>query len=70
MVRDARLRVEVRPERATYELERGEALALSHWGEAVRLQLGESAERAIPPAPKLERPAQPRGRAPARRRAG
>jgi alpha,alpha-trehalose phosphorylase len=70
MIRGALLRVEVSPDRATYGLERGEALDLSHWGDAVRLQAGESAERAIPAAPKLERPAQPRGRAPARRRGG
>lgn len=61
--RGRRLHVEVRPEAATYTLDPGNApLPIVHWGtEAV---VERSVTLPIPPAPELERPAQPAGRAP------
>ena len=66
--RGRRLRVEVTPREASYSLvEGGEPLAVSHWGE--RIEVGaDSVTRAIPEPPRLARPKQPKGRAPASRR--
>ena len=61
----ARLKVEVEPARATYTLLRGDTLELHHHGRAVTVTSGHPVHRAIPPAPVLQRPTQPRGRAPA-----
>jgi len=66
-VRGARMRVRIDQERARYELETGAEIAFEHWGEAVRLEAGTPLELATPPIAKLPRPAQPRGREPARR---
>jgi len=66
-VRGGRFRVHIDQERARYELETGDAIAFLHWGEEVRLTAGASIERPTPPVEDLPRPAQPRGREPARR---
>jgi alpha,alpha-trehalose phosphorylase len=66
--RGRRLRVEVRHDEATYTVHAGRALEITHHGEEVTVPHGESVTRPIPAAPALERPKQPRGRAPARRR--
>ncbi|MDQ4131903.1 MAG: family 65 glycosyl hydrolase [Actinomycetota bacterium] len=66
--RGRRLRVEVGPQEARYSLAEGdEELRITHGGETVDLAGGTAATRAIPPAPELPPPVQPRGRAPARR---
>jgi alpha,alpha-trehalose phosphorylase len=68
-LRGRRLRVEVTPDTASYTLREEDAeLEISHWGERIELAPGASAARPIPPAPRLPAPAQPRGRAPERRR--
>ncbi len=66
-VRGGRLRVHIDQERARYELETGKALSFEHWGEEVRVTVGEAVERPTPPVEELPRPAQPAGREPARR---
>ena len=63
-----KLRVEVRPTHATYSLLEGHPLELSHHGTHFTLTGEHPAEWPIPPAPALERPTQPPGREPARRR--
>jgi alpha,alpha-trehalose phosphorylase len=60
--------IEVTPKQATYTLYRGEDIELVHHGESLTLSTGEPVTRAIPAPPVLERPAQPLGRAPRRRR--
>jgi alpha,alpha-trehalose phosphorylase len=62
-----RVRVEAHPDAATYELVAGESCETSHWGEPLSLSPGEPVTRPIPPAPTLDPPHQPPGRAPARR---
>jgi alpha,alpha-trehalose phosphorylase len=64
-----RIRVEVRPEDARYELVKGDGFDTTHWGEALALRPGEPVTRPIPPAPQLEPPRQPSGREPLRRAA-
>jgi len=65
--RGRRLRVEVKQAEASYALDPGgEPLQISHWGEDVTIE--GPVTLPIPPAPALERPMQPPGRAPARRR--
>ena len=61
----AKLKIEVEPARATYTLLAGETLELEHHGQAVTVTGGQPAHCPIPPAPSLEPPTQPRGRAPA-----
>ncbi len=61
----AKLKIEVEPARATYTLLAGETLELEHHGQAVTVTSGQPAHCPIPPAPSLEPPTQPRGRAPA-----
>jgi alpha,alpha-trehalose phosphorylase len=68
MFRGRRLRVRLERDRATYTLGAGEELEISHHGEAFTLTTARPQERTIPPAPKLDPPTQPAGRAPARRR--
>jgi alpha,alpha-trehalose phosphorylase len=64
----ARLRVTIVPRQATYELVAGDALTLRHYDEDIDLTGGTApATRSIPPVPRLPRPSQPAGRAPARR---
>jgi alpha,alpha-trehalose phosphorylase len=65
---DARLRVEVLRTGATYELVAGSTpLTLRHHDEEVKLDVGASRTLPLRPTPRLPRPAQPPGRAPARR---
>jgi len=61
------LRVEVRPEKVTYELLSGEALATAHHGEAITVEPGAPVTRPVPAAPTVEPVTQPPGRAPHRR---
>jgi alpha,alpha-trehalose phosphorylase len=63
-----RVHVEVDDSGATYTLQRGSALEVSHFGETLKLNAGEPVRRPIPPAPQRERPSQPPGREPRRRR--
>jgi alpha,alpha-trehalose phosphorylase len=64
-LRGSRLRVEVGPDRATYVVEDGGPVRLTHWNE--ELEVGaEPVVRDVPPAPALEPPTQPAGREPAR----
>jgi alpha,alpha-trehalose phosphorylase len=68
MFRGRHLRVEIEHDRARYSLSDGKALDVRHHGETLTIKPGATVERAIPPAPALERPRQPPGREPARRR--
>jgi len=61
--------VEVRPAEATYRLEAGARLEISHHGEALALEGDEPLTRPIEPVPARERPRQPPGREPAPRSA-
>ena len=63
------LKVEITPPEATYTLIAGDPVELTHHGEQVTVSRGRPVTRPIPPPPTLEAPTQPRGRAPARRRA-
>jgi alpha,alpha-trehalose phosphorylase len=65
--KNTQMRIEVEQTRATYSLLKGEPLDIHHHGEPVTLTKDKSVRRPIPPAPALERPTQPPGRAPARR---
>ncbi|MEA2303426.1 MAG: alpha,alpha-trehalose phosphorylase [Solirubrobacteraceae bacterium] len=66
-LRDGRLRVEVLPHEARYELLSGTEVELRHFDEAVHVRHGQHETRPIPPLHRLPRPRQPAGRAPARR---
>ncbi len=61
-VRGTLLRVEVLREEASYRVERGDGIHLTHWDEAVDLTERHAATLPIPPAPDLPRPSQPPGR--------
>jgi len=63
-----RLRIEIEPARATYTLLKGEPFDIEHYGEQVTLTAGQSVQRGIPPAKRLDAPTQPPGREPAHRR--
>jgi alpha,alpha-trehalose phosphorylase len=63
-----RVHVEVDEDGATYTLQRGDGLEISHFGERLALTVGEPVRRTVPPAPQRERPSQPAGREPRRRR--
>jgi alpha,alpha-trehalose phosphorylase len=65
--RDRRIVVTVTPDEATYELREGSPLELTHHGEPVSLDK-EPVSMPIPAVPKTDRPEQPPGRAPIRRR--
>ncbi|HEX2071028.1 MAG TPA: glycosyl hydrolase family 65 protein [Thermoleophilaceae bacterium] len=67
-LRGTLLRVEVLSGEATYRVERGDGVHLTHWGEAVDLTAKHAATLPIPPAPDLPTPSQPPGREPGRRR--
>ncbi len=67
-VRGTLLRIEVLPAEATYRVERGAGIRLTHWEERVELAESQAATLAIPPAPDLPRPSQPHGREPGRAR--
>ena len=66
--RGRRIRVEVDHRQAQYTLLRGAPLDVAHHGATVTLAPDEQVTRPIPKAPAREAPAQPPGRAPARRR--
>jgi len=68
MYRDRSLRVEVRPEDATYSLRAGEPLEVTHYGETISVSADAPVTRPIPLITPGDALAQPRGRAPARRR--
>jgi alpha,alpha-trehalose phosphorylase len=65
---DRHLRVTVVPASASYTLQAGAPITLRHYGEPLTVTLAAPTVRAIPAAPALERPSQPRGREPDRRR--
>jgi alpha,alpha-trehalose phosphorylase len=65
--RGRRLLVEVEPHQATYSLQEGAPLEITHHGEQVTMTAKRLA-RPIPPPPQRDPPSQPPGRAPARRR--
>jgi alpha,alpha-trehalose phosphorylase len=67
--RGRRLRITVTPDEATYELARGETLALEHHGESFTLHPDRPETRPIPGIQAGPAPVQPPGRAPLRRRA-
>ncbi|MBD0317026.1 MAG: glycoside hydrolase family 65 protein [Thermoleophilia bacterium] len=64
--RGRRLRVEVRPEAARYELLEGDALELVHHGEAFTVSPGVPEQRPVPPVPPRAKATQPPGRSPPR----
>jgi alpha,alpha-trehalose phosphorylase len=66
-VRGRRLLVDVRPKHATYSLQRGAPLEITHHGEPATLIVGRSLTRDIPQILARETPSQPFGRAPKRR---
>jgi alpha,alpha-trehalose phosphorylase len=68
MFRGRRLVVDVRQQQARYTLVDGDSLEILHHGERVKVNRSRPVTRRIPPAPTLEPPTQPAGRAPARRR--
>jgi alpha,alpha-trehalose phosphorylase len=63
-----RIRVEIDHEQARYSLLQGDPLDIAHHGDNVTLTPDEPVTRPIPKPPSRETPAQPPGRAPARRR--
>jgi alpha,alpha-trehalose phosphorylase len=63
-----RMKVEVGPRQATYELKAGKPIEIGHHGERFELAGDGAITRPIPPAPAREAPRQPPGRAPSRRR--
>jgi alpha,alpha-trehalose phosphorylase len=65
---DRRLLVEVGHGEASYTLLSGDPLEVSHHGEPVTIKAEDPVTREIPPAPARERPRQPPGREPRRRR--
>jgi alpha,alpha-trehalose phosphorylase len=67
-VATGRVHVEVDDGGATYTLQRGSALEVSHFGQRLKLMAGIPVRRDIPPPPKHEPPSQPSGREPRRRR--
>jgi alpha,alpha-trehalose phosphorylase len=67
LYRSRRLRVDVRPDAATYELLGGEPLELLHHGERITVAHGSPVSREVPPARPPTPPEQPPGRSPPRR---
>jgi alpha,alpha-trehalose phosphorylase len=67
-LRGTLLRIEVLGGEATYRVERGDGVHLTHWNEAVDLTAKHAATLPIPPAPDLPTPTQPPGREPGSRR--
>jgi alpha,alpha-trehalose phosphorylase len=66
--KSTQLRIEVEPTQATYTLLIGEPIDIHHHGQPVTVTTDHPVRCPIPPAPALERPKQPPGRAPAHRR--
>ena len=67
LYRGRRLRVDVLPESARYELLEGDPLELLHHGETLSVSRGSHETRALPSAPRRAHPEQPPGRSPPRR---
>jgi len=67
LYRGRRLRVDVRPDGACYELVAGEAVELVHAGEAFRLAPGEPRTLPLAPVPRMGKVEHPAHRAPLRR---
>jgi alpha,alpha-trehalose phosphorylase len=65
--RGRRLRVEVKPDGATYELVDGEPLEIVHHGDRVTVEKGRRQECPLPPAPRGASAEPPPGRRPPRR---
>jgi alpha,alpha-trehalose phosphorylase len=70
LIRGHQLRVEVTHPSARYLLADGNPLDIQHHGERLTLSSGKQQERPIPAIAQQPPPAQPPGRAPARRHAG
>jgi len=68
MFRGRRLLVEVRHGQATYSLLAGQSLEITHHGQPATIDADMALTLPIPDTPSRDRPRQPRGRAPARRR--
>jgi alpha,alpha-trehalose phosphorylase len=66
--RGRQLKVEVQSGEATYSLEEGQPLDISHDGEQLTVESGKPVTRPIRPPTRREPPVQPHGRAPVRRR--
>jgi alpha,alpha-trehalose phosphorylase len=62
--RGRRLRVQVRADRATYELLDGDPIELIHHGERITVTADAPVDRTVPPAPKRHAPRSPAGREP------
>jgi alpha,alpha-trehalose phosphorylase len=69
-VRARRLQVEVTHASAQYLLAAGDPLEIVHYDKTLRLTAGHPQHRSIPPIPPRQRPQQPAGREPTRRRNG
>jgi alpha,alpha-trehalose phosphorylase len=69
-IRSSRLNVEVTRSAAHYLLADGEPMEIVHYDKRLRLTAGHPQHRTIPPVPPRQRPRQPAGREPARRRDG
>jgi alpha,alpha-trehalose phosphorylase len=67
MFQDRLLKVSIGRARATYQLLRGSPIRFGHFGEELRLTRRASVSRPIPRLQPVREPAQPAGRAPARR---
>jgi alpha,alpha-trehalose phosphorylase len=67
-IRGRCLHVEVTSTTAKYQVTEGEPLVVLHNGEELRLTVGESQERPLPPVRPRPRPSQPPGRAPIHRK--
>jgi alpha,alpha-trehalose phosphorylase len=70
LIRGQQLRVEITHSSARYLLADGDPLDIEHHGERLTLSAGKQQERPIPAVAQQPPPAQPPGRAPARRTAG
>jgi alpha,alpha-trehalose phosphorylase len=68
LVQGRRLRVDIRRQSAGYTMERGSPLRILHHGEPFTVFAGQPVERAVPTAPVLPEPQQPKGRRPADRK--
>jgi alpha,alpha-trehalose phosphorylase len=64
--RGRRVAVTVRPTSATYEVLEGPPITITHHGDEVKVGT-KAVRKGIPPAPRLPRPTQPKGREPRRR---
>jgi alpha,alpha-trehalose phosphorylase len=62
------VKVDVEHEQAHYALVNGEPLEIKHYGETFEIDSAEPVTQPIPEPPPLEKPKQPAGRAPVRRR--